>query len=400
MGKPNKQDNSYSDAVSLHSNPGQSSAVIPYVDDDAPEIDIHDLPPSYSDLPESSEAAPMLVQNSGMNATTDRPSDSDAMVIVDKATGAQSWVAKSNEDPTSLENYIHQLALTPPRPYIQVLGTHTETSKDGKGKESKNTVTDFDVTVDLTPYLFSDMTYARSWDQLRTVDNGEKVRRGTILAKRHPGWRQSIEVGADDAKPTPQEWCHLFGASSAGLKCFTMRRQMVGFDENMVKQRLQKMVRDTNYRGHLRVELLTKDAQIDFYNDARINRWRLTSWVRWLFYLTLTFIFTWPYLFFRTKRWEVVVADWAFSRLDQFGTREYVSITEDQWYNLWGYAICKAVLEKRQTRLDQADLRRAHEADPAFNTGSTTVDGALGLFRASMNAMNEVNRQLGWGGDC
>ncbi|KAJ3567021.1 hypothetical protein NPX13_g6918 [Xylaria arbuscula] len=344
-------------------------------------------------------APPMLPSNNPMQAS-EGPSDANAMVIVDKTTGTQSWIAKSNEDPSSLEKYIKKLACTPPRPYISVVGTHTETSKDGKGKESKNTITDFDVSVDLTPYLFSDISYARSWDELRIVDNGEKVRRGTILAKRHPGWRQSIEVGNEDAKPTLQEWCHLFGASSAGLKCFTLRRQMVGFDENMVKQRLQKMVRDTNYRGHLRVELVTKDAQVDFYNDARINRWRLTSWVRWLFYLTLTFIFTWPYLFFRTKRWEVVVVDWAFSRIDQFGTREYVSISEDQWYNLWGYAICKAVLEKRQTRLDQADLRRAHEADPAFNTGSTTVDGALGLFRASMNAMNEVNRQLGWGGDC
>ncbi|KAI0508973.1 hypothetical protein F5B22DRAFT_375244 [Xylaria bambusicola] len=397
MGKPNKPDNSFSDTLSLHSDVGQSSAAIPYVDDDAPEINIDDLPPSYTDVAESSEAAPMLAHRGAMVDAV-LPSDIDAMVITDKYWGTQSWVAKSVEDPETLEAYVHRLAEIPPRPYMSVVGTHTETSKDSKGKEAKNTVTDFDVTVDMTPYLYSDAQYRQSHRYLRTVDNGEKVRRGTTLAKRQKGWNQSIEVGAD--KPSLQEWCHRFGASSAGLKCFTLRRRMVGFDEEAVKERLEKMVRDTNYRGHLRVQLITKDGQIDFYNDAKINRWRLTSWIRWLFFLTLTFIFTWPYLFFRTKRWEVAVVDWPFSYINDRGAKCYVSVSEDQWYNMWGYAICRAVMDKRQKCLDQSDLRRAHEGDPAFNTGNAGVDGALGLFRAGMNAMGEVNRQLGWGGDC
>ncbi|KAI0427107.1 hypothetical protein F5Y09DRAFT_344985 [Xylaria sp. FL1042] len=416
MGKPNKgHDSAFSDAVSLHSNLGGSSAATPYVDDDAPEIDmnmgmgmgmgmgidmgIDDLPPNYSDaLDETSEAAPMLAPGAALKPAV-RPSDLNSKVVIDQISGAQAWIAKSVEDPVSLERYVRQLADTPPRPYMTVVGTHTETTKDSKGKQQKDTITDFDVKVELTPYLFSDARYRTSWSRLRTVDSLEKVHRGTILAKRQGGSQQHIEVGAD-AKPTLEEWCHRFGASPAGLKCFTLQRQVVGFDEEAVVRRLETLVRGTKYQGHLRVQLVTKDARIDFYNDVAVNRWRLTAWIRWLFFLTLTFIFSWPYLKLRTKRWEVVVNEWPFSQVDDFGVKKYVSISEEQWYNMWARAICRAVLEKRQTLLDQSDLRRAHEADPVFNTGNANVDGALGLFRAGINAMNEVNRQLGWGGDC
>ncbi|GAP90956.1 putative ABC transporter protein [Rosellinia necatrix] len=404
MGKPNHHDTSFTDAVSLHSNLGEpSAATAPYTDDDAPEIDIDDLPPNYSDALESSEAvpilAPILAPSSAVNDTI-RPHDIDAKVVVDTNSGAQTWVAKSVEDPASLETYIRQLSGIPPRPYMKLVGTHTETTRDSKGKHEKNTVTDFDVMVELTPYLFADAQYRRSWSQLRTVHDAEAVHRGTIRARRGEGSNQSIEIGSD-AKPTLQEWCHRYAASPARLKRFTFRRRLLGFDEEGVRHRLEELVRRTNYRGHLQVQLVMKDAHVDFYNDAKINRWRLTPWIQWLFILTLTIIFSWPYLLLRTKRWEVVVADWLFSRANAVtGNKEYVSISEDQWYNMWAQAICRAVLEKRQTVLDQSDLRRAHEAGPAFDTGNTSVDNALGLFRASIHAMNEVNRQLGWGGDC
>ncbi|KAI1494037.1 hypothetical protein F5X96DRAFT_53283 [Biscogniauxia mediterranea] len=403
MGKPSDHD--LDDAVSLRTNPGESSATPAYPDDDAPEISIDDLPPNYNDALQDSEAAPMLAPaNDDSNAVGPggakiRPRDHDAMFIEDVNNGNQYWVAKSVEDPSTLEDYIERLAAVPPRPYIKIVGTHQRTTRDSKGKTEKNTVTDFDVSVELTPFLYSDVQYRQSWRQLRTVENSEETRRGTILRKRAPGSNQSIEVGGDP-KPTLQEWCHRFAASHAGLKVFTLQRRMVGFDEDGIKHRLNNLVRGTNYRGHLRIELATKDALIECYNEARVNRWRLTAWVQWLFTLTLLFLFSWPYLWLRTKRWEVAVAEWPFSRMGEGGVKEYVSISEEQWYNMWGRAICKAVLEKRQTTLDQADLRRAQEAEPSFNTGNAGVDAAAGLFRAGINAMNEVNRQLGWGGDC
>jgi hypothetical protein len=175
-------------------------------------------------------------------------------------------------------------------------------------------------------------------------------------------------------------------------------RRVVGFDEEKVRQKLESLVRNTNYHGHLNITFPVKDQYVHVFNEAKINRWRLTTWIYWLCIFTLMFVFTWPYLFFRTKRFEVVSVDWSFSQLGQDGRKKYVSISEDQWYNLWGRAIHRAVLEKRQSTLDQQDLIAAEGAAPVF--GNAVVDGAMGVFRAGVSAMNEVNRQLGWGGDC
>ncbi|KAH8203477.1 hypothetical protein TruAng_002348 [Truncatella angustata] len=396
MGKPAaKSSGLAADAVSLHTNPGDNEGLVPYHDDDAPELNIDaldELPPIYSDvIAESSSSAPLL-------AAPAPPASPYSAHLRDTNTGAESYIDKHLESPAELEKFIRFLAMKPPRPYVKIVGTHQTRTKKSDGKTETEKVTDFDVSVELTPYLYSNAQYGKSWTQLRTVDDGEKVRRGTSLKRRAAGSKQDIEVGGGP-KPTLEEWCHRFCASHAGLKCFTLNRQMTGFDFGKVQEELHSLVRSTNYRGHVQIYLETKDANVEIYNEARINRWRLLPWLRFLFGITLLILFSWPYLFFRTKRWEVAVAEWPFSRMADGSNREYVSISEDQWYNIWGRAIIKAVLEKRQKVLDQDDLRRSQEPEPSFETGNASVDGALGLFRAGMSAMNEVNRQLGWGAD-
>jgi hypothetical protein len=394
MGKPTDASTGpAADSVSLHTNPGYGSESFPaYRDDDAPELNVDDLPPVYSDAVTSSSASELLL------SAPEPPHPTPYTPLVkDANNGAEYYVDRRLETPEALEKHIRSLATIPPRPYIKITGTHTSTTKNRDGKTEKNTITDFDLSIDLTPYLYSDAQYRKSWTQLRTVDNGEEVRRGTILRKRASGARGDLELG-----PTAslEEWCHRFCASHAGLKCFGLQRQMTGFDFYRIKEELHSLVRSTNYRGRLDIRLETKDQLVEVYNEARTNRWRLTAWIQWMFTLTLLFIFSWPYLWLRTKRWEVAVADWPFSRIADDGRREFVTISEEQWYNMWGRAIIKAVLEKRQVVLDQSDLRRAQEPEPSFESGNAAVDGALGLFRAGISAMNEVNRQLGWGGDC
>jgi hypothetical protein len=396
MGKPSDSASSRAaDSVSLHTNPGDSFPA--YHDEDAPELNvdsIDDLPPVYSDTAESESSSAPLLPTSNAALPTQY-----ATFMKDVNTGAEFYIDRRLESPPVLEKHIRSLAATPPRPYITIVGTHTSTTKKSDGKTEKTTVTDFDVSVEMTPYLYSDVQYRKSWTQLRTVDNGEKTRRGTVLKKRAPSSIQSIEVGGEP-KPTLEEWCHLFCASHAGLKTFTLKRQMTGFDFPKVKQQLHNLVRSTNYKGNLKIDLVTKDEIVEIYNDARTNQWRLTAWIQWMFTLTLLFLFTWPYLWLRTKRWEVAVAEWPFSRMGEGTDREYVSLSEEQWYNMWGRAIVSAVLNKRQSVLDQNDLRNAQEPQPSFETGNATLDGAVGLFRAGLTAMNEVNRQFGWGGDC
>ncbi|KAI1848575.1 hypothetical protein JX265_011571 [Neoarthrinium moseri] len=392
MRKPTKASNSTSssaadDAVSLHTNPGETEAFPLLHDDDAPELNLDsldDLPPVYSDAVDSPPSAARSAPYPAFRK--------------DANTGAEVYLRDELQQPAALESFIRSVATIPPRPYLRVVGTHTASRKKSDGKTEKKTVTDFAVSVEMTPYLYSAAQYGRSWTQLRTVDNAEKVRRGTSLKKRAPGSQQDIEVGGGP-KPSLEEWCHRYCASHTGLRCFALKREMTGFDFLRVKEQLHALVRSTNYRGRLDVHMVTNDATVEVYNDARINRWRFTSWIQWLFYLTLMFIFSWPYLFFRTKRWEVAVAEWPFSRMAANGQREYVSISEDQLYNMWGRAVLRAVLEKRQCVLDQADLARAQEPDPSFESGHSAVDGAINLFRAGIGAMNEVNRQLGWGAD-
>ena len=44
------------------------------------------------------------------------------------------------------------------------------------------------MSVELTPFLYSDVRRQTSWAELRTVDNFEKVRRGGVFASRAPGF--------------------------------------------------------------------------------------------------------------------------------------------------------------------------------------------------------------------
>ncbi len=391
MGKPSKPTpfpREGDDSHSLHTQPGDR-----FLDDDAPELQVDDLPPLYDEG--TSSAEPLLgvpVSQPGLTPTF------PGMVPLYRRAenGWETYLDRRlDNDPKVLEKHVNFWAQTPPRPFVRLHGTHTQVVDDN-GKKERRTVTDFDDQVELTPYLFSDATNRLSLRELRTVDNGEEVYRGTVFRRRAPGSRQSIEVGNYD-KPTLAEWCHRYCASHAGLKSFTLTRRMVGFDEERVQQRLDALVRATNYRGHLSITFPVRDEAVTVFNDCKTNVWRTTTWIWWVCVLTLMFIFTWPYLFFRTKKFEVVYADWAFSVAGENGQRRFVSISEDQWYNMWGRAIHRAVLEKRQCTLDQQDLINAEGAPPVFN--NAVVDGAVGFLRAGVSAMNEVNRQLGWGYD-
>ncbi|KAJ2902994.1 putative abc transporter protein [Zalerion maritima] len=375
-----------------------------------------DLPPSYNEVPQP-ELAVRPAAHGQMAARLPSAIDGieDSLFKKDSNSGHEYYVDKRlDEDPILLEQAVRYWATLPPRQYMRIKGTHTETHRRSKDKTETKTVTDFDVRVEITPYLYRDPEQRVSMCTPRTVDNHEKVRRGTCLRKygglhdkknrKKSARRGRIELGdgdgqdgpvlGDDKKPTLPEWCHRYCANHAGLKTFRIQRKVTGLDQGLLKDRLTTLVRDTNYRGSLTIDFPMADENVEVYNDCGINRWRFVAWVRWMFYLTLLFLFTWPYLFFATKRFEVVIVEWPFSRYhrDQ-DALEYVSITEDQLFNLWGRAIHHAVLSKRVCTLDQQDLIAA-EGRPPIQTGNQIVDGLVG---AGIRAMNEVNRQLGWG---
>src|ERR1700712_2530710 len=97
---------------------------------------------------------------------------------------------------------------------------------------------------------------------------------------------------------------------------FRLTRTVSGFDETQLKNRLEGLIRSTNYRGHISITFPIENHYVDLYTSSRINEWRLKKWICWIFYLTFLWIFTWPYLFFATKRYAVVNAVWPFSKTD------------------------------------------------------------------------------------
>lgn len=388
------------DAVSLHTQAGDR-----YRDADTPDLfpadqshHNHDLPPMYDEAAEASTSASLNAPLLSDAALPGYSSSSDLQPFFRDDQAAYYLSAELDADPELLEARVRQWAAIPPRPFVRVYGYHRErrSGRDGK-KETKN-ITDFDVKVELTPYLFADATSRHAWSELHTVENGDKAKRGSIFPRRAPKSKGNIELGAVD-KPNLTQWCHLYVASHSGLKSFALRRRVEGFDQVRVREQLEALVRRMNYRGHLQVSFPVQDHIVEVWNECRTNQWRLTRWIYVMFCVSMLWLLSWPYLFLRTKRFETVSSEWHYSRIDSEGRKRYVSLTEDQWYNMWGRPIAKAVLSKRQGVLDQQDLIAADDIDPAFNTGHATVDGALGFFRAGVNAMNEVNRHLGWGED-
>ncbi|CAK7221205.1 hypothetical protein SCUCBS95973_004415 [Sporothrix curviconia] len=451
------------DAVSLHSTHADSGfggsssssrnrhAAFLDADDDAPELflDSDDLPPLYSDVVgEDDEAADgeHQPQSQGQNANGNGGRSSGApgvgrfrypTTIVGEPQKWRydmmpNWGGGSNtvdENTRRLVDMVEAWAQIPPRPYVQLRGTHCETvNKDGK-KETREVV-DFDVKVELTPYLYSDVRSYESWRTVRLPGNHDKVRRGTVFKCKEPTASGPPRLGDEEqqvpalaagdngndngsdndndndngdgeAGPTLEDWCRRYCADPAKLRAFQLKRRMTGFDYERVRSMMNALVRRTNYQGGLQVLFPVDEVGHVFYSQHRFNRWRLSRWIQALCVLTLTILFTWPYLFFATKRYEVISVDWPFSRTYRDGHKYYISLKEDQWYNMWARAITNGVLSKRQGTLDQEDLRQSEGAPPTLqSTGNTTVDGALGFVRAGINAMNQVNRQRGWGGNC
>lgn len=406
MGKPSPSTAPpEAEALSLHSRSGQT-----YYDSDAPELPTlddaqnDDLPPLYDEAHETgtSLSASLLAEHTSHLSSV--PTSGLGAIYPFRTDDNITYYLYSPLDtnPELLEQQVRAWALTPPRPFVRIYGYHRERRHPHDKKKENRDVTDFDIKVDLTPYLGpASGSHLMSCD-LQTVENQEKTRRGTSLRRRAPGMRKDnpgrIELGMLE-KPSLTHWCHMYCASHAGLKTFQLRRRVEGFDEQRVRAHLEGMVRRTNYRGHVRISFPVDGEKVEVWNDCRTNRWRLTTWIYGLFCVTMLWLLTWPYLFFRTKRFEVVTATWFFSVVNFDDERVYATISEDQWYNLWGRALTKAVLMKRQGTLDQQDLLAAEGAPPSFNTGNAAVDGTFSILAAGVNAMNEVNRQLGWGED-
>lgn len=424
MGRPTHNPPSYSDdpdAVSLHTTPDD------YAYTDLPEPSI--LPPSYTDSEASNNvSAPQIPIRHVAPPTTrtdhNRPSFKNGKPSVVETVNVME--SAYDIDPTQLEEAVKSYANIAPVPLVYIMGTHKETVKKNDKRETQE-VTDFRIVLNLRRYIHPNFEESNTGNMsLTTVSNSEKTHRGTILKQRAPGAKQDIEISSAPP-PTLKEWCHRYCASSRSLRIFRLRREVTGFDRNYVKNRLEGLIRSTNYRGNIIITFPVEEKNIDIYSRTRINALRLKTWVCWLFYLTFLWIFSWPFLFFATKRYAVVRAEWPFSTVNEAGNKWYTTISEEQWLETWQVAIRRLALDRFQGEASEEMMRgvMARPEDPRMpgslpETGHAGVDGALGMLSEGVRVARAIsgNRGLnvsfgganvslgagdargGWGYDC
>lgn len=391
------------DAVSLHTTPDD------YTYDDAPELN---EPPSYADSEAGAAPRPILQHVPPPTTRTDHNSPAFRNGKPQVCDTTTYMDPRYDTDPVFLENALRSFANSAPVPLIYIMGTHKETTKRGDKKETHD-VTDFRIVLNISSYLHPNFaaTDASSMN-LVTALNGEKTHRGTILKKRAPGVKQDIEVGTQ--APTLTEWCHRFCASTSALRIFRLKRAVTGFDQTYMTNRLEGLIRSTNYRGHINITFPIEDENVDIYTSHKVNSWRNTKWICWMFYLTFFWIITWPILFFSTKRYSVVRAEWPFS-VNVNGRKIYTTVSEEQYFDRWCVAIKRLALDRYQGEASEEMMRGVADrpADPpmpgTISTGHAGVDNAVGLlsqgFQVARALSNGSGRGLtqaaqgGWGYD-
>lgn len=395
------------DSVSLHTTPED------YDYDDAPEIS--GMPPSYADS--EAESAPLVPPTimhiapptTRMNHNIDVHIKNGEPQVGDTQTLMEP---QYDNDPAYLEAAIRELVKQAPIPLVYIMGTHRETVKRGDKKETRD-VTDFRIVMNIQRYLGLNFTSGRDTSRMSydTVLNSDKAYRGSFRKTRAPGFKQDLEIGLPP--PSLKEWCHRYCASSASLRVFRLRREVTGLDQTFLRNRIEGLIRSTNYRGRISVTFPVEDQNIDIYTSNRINKWRLITWVRWIFYLTFLWIFSWPILYFATKRYAVVKAYWPFSTTDENGNKQYTTVTEEQWFEKWQVGIRRLVLDRFQGEASEGQLVgvMARPADPPMPgtlvTGHAGIDNAASLLQQGFQVASAITRgdnlarglQGGWGYD-
>jgi hypothetical protein len=384
------------DALSLHTNPAEQG-------DSGLAAETLAVPPPYSDND----------QDASDGVTFNSHAVPIAGQLVTHSNGSVCvWNECYDIDPEFLDAAVRRWAAVPPVKTIEIKGTHTQTTKSSNNKTEKETIVDFHLKLRLTEYLFTHPGRS-AWHELDLVDNGSKTYRGTVF--RTNGERVSADL--ERAKPTLKEWCHRYCANHSKLKTsvlatigccwimadkirFKLTRVVRGLDEEYLSRELTSLIRNTNYRGHMDISFPIENPSIEVYSDHRVNRWRHKTWIYLLFLITFLWIFSWPILFFLTKKYSVVKSVWSFSKEGEDGRRVYATLSETQWYNRWRKTIEMAVIQKRQGTITEEDLARADEQTAEVNSGNQIIDQAVGILGAGVRAYHEVNRQVGWGFDC
>jgi hypothetical protein len=304
----------------------------------------------------------------------------------------------------TLLSMLHDQASFAPTYFVRLTGTHTQTTRRGN-KDEKSTITDFMIQINLTHLL---QPRPREGGQLEILPDNKRGYRGGIF----PGLKPT--AWGDDPENHPDElraWCERFVDNHASVKSFLLKREVINHDRKKLDQLLRSAISATNYRGHLQIDWPMQYKRVVVYSPGLINRWRTTTWIRWVFYLTFLWIVSWPILFLLTRKYEVVKAvyPYADTPTDDGSSRVCTVMSELEWFNMWDAAIRRAALARMDCKdrcLDDgyrlATARaevRSEQPREQIQTGNSFADGALGFLGEGLRVADRWNAQRGWGGN-
>ncbi|KAL8995608.1 MAG: hypothetical protein Q9169_004682 [Polycauliona sp. 2 TL-2023] len=328
-----------------------------------------------------------------------------------------------SSDPALCQAFIETRAQRQILPVVRIVGTHTETRRRDK-KDETTRVTDFDIAMPL------DSLIEGAWARTKIVGNHQKAYRGGVWKQLDP--RVKAHPEAANTTPSLQEWCHRFCASGASAKSFKISRTVTELLRYIITNKMSEAIRGTNYRGHIAVTYPVCNRATTIVSDHWINRYRHNVYIWWICVILQLWIFTWPLLWFMTKRWEVLIVEWPCRIYQQQDgswpvahefrpeTRWHegqetdnpavriAHMTEDEWVENWRLAVQLAAESKKRGTLTEADRRVAQEVEARSRQGTAVrsavsdtgfVAAATGLLIGVQGFVGNSRMASGWGGD-
>ncbi|GAD93721.1 hypothetical protein PVAR5_2336 [Paecilomyces variotii No. 5] len=311
-----------------------------------------------------------------------------------------------SSDPKMLCDLIKEKAKLPPRPYVLIKGTHSQTTNDGKGGKKKETVVDFEFNLDVAGTLlrgwkgdglppsslpWHTVTVVSDRDEVKTYRGGrfkskspgkynwpgvEGVADTTVDLERGQGRYVDDEDENDETAPlapeededtispshheTPHEadsslgWCERFCNDPAPVKSFTLTRTLNGFSSESLRQSIVSHIRATNYRGHISVHPTLREGSMTIYSPHWINRFRNNPYIYWTCIIFQLWLITWPTILLLERQYNVVFSNWNAALLsedrDVTERRKIYARNRDEaaLMDYWAPAIKHAAWNRRQ----------------------------------------------------
>lgn len=89
------------------------------------------------------------------------------------------------------------------------------------------------------------------------------------------------------------------------VKSIMLGREVTNHDTKKLEQCIRSTIAGTNYRVDIEVDFSITHKGVIVCFPGKIDEWRTTNWIRWVFYLSFFGVVSWPAPFFLTHKYEV-----------------------------------------------------------------------------------------------